>query len=109
LRDQIKAVEFYWRRGCGFCFALDRSLSKRGIPMDKHNIWEEPVAAEFVRTATNGAETVPTIRVGTVTLVNPSPKSVLAAIESEAPHLLPVEEIAESESPGLLARLLGRN
>jgi glutaredoxin-like protein len=73
-------VDFYWRPGCGFCMMLDRRLSKAGVTMHKHNIWDRPEAAAFVRSVARGNETVPTVVVGEQAMVNPSAKQVLAAL-----------------------------
>ncbi len=59
---------------------LDRGLRKHQVTMTKRNIWEDAEAAEIVRAAANGNETVPTVRVGTQYLVNPSPKEVVRAL-----------------------------
>ena len=85
-------VVFYWRPGCPFCSALARGLDARGFAqeaIEAHNIWEEPEAAAFVRSVANGNETVPTIVVGPMAMVNPSPVEVLAAVGEHLPHLLP--------------------
>ncbi len=73
-------ITFYWRPGCGFCMMLDRKLSKLGVPMHKRNIWDDPDAAATVRSLANGSETVPTVVIGDVSMVNPSAKQVVAAI-----------------------------
>jgi glutaredoxin len=83
------AITFYWRPGCGFCMALERRLGGIGVPLDKRNIWEDPEAAAVVRSVANGNETVPTVVVGDVAMVNPSVDRVLEAIRTEAPHLEP--------------------
>ena len=84
-----QAITFYWRPGCGFCMALERRLGGLGLPLDKRNIWEEPESAAVVRSIANGNETVPTVVVGEIAMVNPSVDRVLQAIEAEAPHLAP--------------------
>ncbi len=104
MHDQIDAVDFYWRQGCGFCMALDRSLTRAGIPMNKKNIWDDPVNADVVRGVANGNETVPTVVVGDVALVNPRVKQVIAALEQEAPHLVP----AGVDEPGAVSRFTQR-
>lgn len=76
-------IEFYWRPGCPFCMSLERSLAKLGVPFTKHNIWDNPDDAEFVRSVAGGNETVPTVRVGKTSLVNPSAKEVVAVAASE--------------------------
>jgi mycoredoxin len=83
------AIEFYWRPGCPFCLYLERALNAANVPMTKRNIWEDPAAAAYVRSVADGNETVPTIRVGAWSSVNPSPAEVLKALADEAPHLLP--------------------
>jgi mycoredoxin len=87
--SQISLVEFYWRPGCPFCLHLERALDTAKIPMSKRNIWDDPDAAAFVRSVADGNETVPTVRVGAWSGVNPSPAEVAKALAIEAPHLLP--------------------
>ena len=82
------ALEFYWRPGCPFCVALRHRLGRRGIPVHAVNIWEDPTAAERVRQATGGDETVPTVFVGDRHLVNPSIRQVETLLADTAPHLL---------------------
>lgn len=83
------SIEFYWRAGCGFCAALERQLDRLGVQLDKRDIWADTGAAAFVRSVANGNETVPTVRVGSAAMVNPSAKEVLAMVAEHAPHLLP--------------------
>jgi len=56
--------------------------------MNEHNIWESDDDAATVRAIADGNETVPTIIIGPVGLVNPSLKQVKATLEEHAPHLL---------------------
>ncbi len=88
-KGQIDSIDFYWRPGCGFCMMLERALTKTGIPMTKYNIWDNPAHAETVRSHANGNETVPTVVIGDVAMVNPSAKHVLEAVAARAPHLVP--------------------
>jgi len=67
-----KKVTVYWRPGCGFCARLFQSLGAAAIAYDRVNIWEDSAAADFVRSVSRGNETVPTVTVGEVALVNPS-------------------------------------
>ena len=99
------AVHFYWRPGCGFCSMLRRGLDKAGIETVDHNIWDNPDDAATVRFYANGNETVPTIVIGEVGMVNPSTKQVTEYLERSAPHLLP--DGYETPKPGLVGRLLG--
>lgn len=91
MTEPATTVELYWRPGCGFCAVLVRQLDRLGLSYEPHNIWEEPDAAAFVRSVANGNETVPTVRVGNVSMVNPSAEEVFTAVGSEAPHLLPAQ------------------
>ena len=74
------AVHYYWRPGCPFCSMLRRSLDKAGIETVDHNIWDDPGDAAIVRHYANGNETVPTVVIGDVGLVNPSAKQVKAKL-----------------------------
>ena len=82
-------IDLYWRPGCGFCAALQRGLDRLGIERVEHNIWDDPADAAIVRKYANGNETVPTVVVDGVGLVNPSPNELLALLTERAPHLLP--------------------
>lgn len=105
---QIDAVDFYWRPGCGFCMMLDRRLSKAGVPTVKHNIWEDPDHAAVVRGWARGAETVPTVVIDDVGLVNPSADQVIGVLARKAPHLVPEDwEQPPGRRPGIVRRLLG--
>ena len=44
--------------------ALERQLAESDLAIQFRNIWEDPEAAEFVRTHAHGNEVVPTIQVG---------------------------------------------
>jgi len=99
----VTAVDFYTRPGCGFSVALRRRLERRGIPLLLHDIWSDPDAAQRVRRAAHGAETVPTVGVGPLMLVNPRATDVVTALESVAPHLVPAP--VTSDASGLRARL----
>lgn len=99
------AVHYYWRPGCPFCSMLRRGLDKAGIATIDHNIWEDPDAAAVVRWHANGNETVPTVVIGEVGMVNPSAKDVARHLELFAPELLPAAY--QPPAPGLLGRLLG--
>jgi glutaredoxin len=83
-----EAVIFFWRPACGFCASLRRALEGEGVPLVEINIWEDARAAEAVRSITGGDETVPTVVVGEVALVNPTRRQVLKVLRDEAPHLL---------------------
>ena len=67
---------------------LERDLGAAGIPIDKRNIWDDPSAAEFVRSVADGNETVPTVRIGEREMVNPPVSLVAQALTEVAPHLL---------------------
>ena len=73
-------VTVYWRPGCGYCASLRRDLQRRGLDATWVNIWEDEEARAFVRSVARGNETVPTVVVGDVTLVNPRGSDVAAAL-----------------------------
>ena len=73
-------VTVYWRPGCPFCAMLRAGLRRRDVEYTEVNIWEDPDAAAFVRSVARGNETVPTVTVGTVSLVNPSAREVAALV-----------------------------
>jgi len=106
---KITGVDFYWRPGCGFCMMLDRGLSKAGVPMNKHNIWDNPADAAAVRQWANGNETVPTVVIDGVGLVNPSTNEVMSVLSQRAPHLVPGgwEPPQPGRVTGAARRLLG--
>jgi len=83
-------IDLYWRPGCGFCASLMRGLDKLGVERVEHNIWDDPADAAVVRSYANGNETVPTVVVDGIGLVNPSPRELLDLLAERAPHLLPV-------------------
>jgi mycoredoxin len=78
-RDKPQVVLF-WRPGCGFCVRLARALDSMDIEPELRNIWEEPDAAEFVRSVNRGNELVPTLVVGDIVLSNPSADEVSRAL-----------------------------
>jgi mycoredoxin len=73
-------VTLFWRPGCPYCWRLRTKLKQAGVNVDEINIWEDPDGAAFVRSVTGGDETVPTVRIGTRSLVNPSPRDLLEMI-----------------------------
>jgi len=77
-------VTVYWRPGCPYCSRLTAKLDKAGVVRQERNIWTDDEAAATVRSIANGNETVPTVVVGTTTLVNPSIREVLAAMGDDA-------------------------
>jgi mycoredoxin len=82
-------ITVYWRPGCGFCAGLFRQLDQLQVAYSKVDIWQQPEGAEFVRSVARGNETVPTVAIGSVALVNPSAHEVLAAAASHAPASVP--------------------
>lgn len=73
-------VEVFWRPGCPFCTALRIDLDRRGIRAQWRNIWQDDDARAIVREANCGNETVPTVRVGSQHLTNPSGSEVAEAV-----------------------------
>lgn len=107
------AVTVYWRPGCMFCSSLLRGLERSGLAFDRVDIWEDEDAAAFVRSVADGNETVPTVRVGDLALVNPSTDDVLRAVADRDPEALPETARAQLAQGGsgrigeFLGRLLG--
>lgn len=100
-------IDLYWRPGCGFCMGLERGLARyEDLPIARHNIWDEPKAAAFVRQHANGNEVVPTVRVGDTVMVNPTADDVLSAMAVEMPDHLP--EGWTPKEPGRIAQSLNR-
>ena len=99
-------VIVYWRPGCGFCSSLLRKLDAAGLTFERRNIWEDDDASAFVRTVADDNETVPTVRVGEVALVNPTADDVMRQLAEVAPHQLP--ESYEAPQAGRVARTIDR-
>ena len=74
-----REVVVYTRPGCPYCLLLRARLRRAGLAFREVNIWEDPDAAAFVRSVAGGNETVPTVVVGHVRMVNPSARRVRAA------------------------------
>jgi mycoredoxin len=102
-------VTVYWRPGCLSCSSLLRGLERWGLPFERVDIWEDPEAAAVVRSVTGGAETVPTVLVDDLALVNPSTRDVLRVVAERAPEILP--EAARQDlarPPSKLGQVLGK-
>lgn len=78
-------IEVLWRPGCPYCSRLRSGLRRAGIETVERDIWADPTAADRVRRATGGDETVPTVIVGARALVNPSVSQVVSAVRTEFP------------------------
>lgn len=91
----------YWRPGCPFCSSLFSQLDRAQVPYASANIWEDPEAAAIVRSIANGNETVPTVTLGTVGMVNPDLHEIMAVAAEVAPALVP--EGYEAPQPGRIA------
>ncbi len=105
--ETIDGVEFYWRPGCPFCSRLDSNLSKLNVPMNKHNIWDNPADAATVRSIANGNETVPTVVVDGVAMVNPSADEVIGVLAKKAPHLVPEDWEPKARGGAKLRKIFG--
>lgn len=75
-------VTLYWRPGCPFCSRLTAGLRAAGIEYEAVNIWDDPDAAAFVRSVANGNETVPTVTVGSTSVVNPPVEKIAELLRS---------------------------
>ncbi len=56
-------------------------MRAEGIEYAAINIWDDPDAAAFVRSVANGNETVPTVTVGSTSLVNPPVGRILELLQ----------------------------
>jgi mycoredoxin len=74
----------YARPGCPFCTMLRADLAAAGMPYRERDIWQDPEAAAAVRAAANGNETVPTVNIGDVWLVNPSVEEIMDVLGKAA-------------------------
>jgi glutaredoxin len=97
-------IVVYWRPGCLFCSSLLRQLDGRGVPHCRVDIRQDPDGAARVRSVANGNETVPTVGIGPVMLVNPDIHTVLAAATAHVPHAVP--DGYEPPQPGRFGRWL---
>jgi len=70
----------YWRPGCPYCASLLLALRMRRVPHRRIDIWKDEDAAAWVRSVAGGDETVPTVRIGELALVNPSAGAVIDAL-----------------------------
>ncbi|MEO7369860.1 MAG: glutaredoxin domain-containing protein, partial [Ilumatobacteraceae bacterium] len=77
-------IVVYWRPGCPFCSRLRAGLRRSGLEVREINIWDDPAAAAFVRSVAGGNETVPTVVVDGLALVNPPTRRVLELADRNA-------------------------
>lgn len=78
-----REIVVYTRPGCPYCSMLRAGLRRAGLAYRDVDIWEDQDAAAFVRSVANGNETVPTVVVGDVRMVNPSAGRVRAVALQE--------------------------
>ncbi|WP_091540122.1 glutaredoxin domain-containing protein [Modestobacter sp. DSM 44400] len=79
-------VTVYTRPGCPFSAALRWQLRRLAVQVREIDIWADRDAAGVVRVITGGDETVPTVVVGTRTMVSPGVDAVRAALAEVAPE-----------------------
>lgn len=103
-----QAVEFYWRPGCVFCMSLRRGLRRRCIPVEEHNIWADPGAAQQVRSVAGGTETVPTVIVAGHWMVNPTAGQVESLLAEHAPEVLALAAERVRGRGGFFRRMFSR-
>ena len=82
--SEFAEIVMYARPGCPFCTMLRAELVEAGLPFRERDIWQDASAAEAVRAAADGNETVPTVNIGDSWLVNPSIDEVRAALRAAA-------------------------
>ncbi|MGH3279681.1 MAG: glutaredoxin domain-containing protein [Trebonia sp.] len=81
-------VVIYWRPDCVYCLDLLLRLKWTHLRYRKIDIRKDADAKAFVRSVADGNETVPTVVVTDVALVNPSKRELLAVVRERAPHAL---------------------
>ncbi len=77
--DPPLPVEVFWRPGCPQCRDLRGVLLDHDLDATWRNLGTDPLALDFVRRLT-GSETVPIVRVGGVTLTDPSWRAIAPLI-----------------------------
>jgi mycoredoxin len=77
-------IVVYARPGCPFCTMLRADLAAAGIGYRERDIWQDAEAAAAVRAAANGNETVPTVNIGDVWLVNPTVDEIRGVLRAAA-------------------------
>jgi mycoredoxin len=77
-------IVMYARPGCPFCTLLRADLAAEGLTYRERDIWQDPEAAAAVRAAADGNETVPTVNIGDVWMVNPSIDQITAVLREAA-------------------------
>lgn len=95
------AVEVFWRPGCSYCSDLRRLLLDYEVEAQWRNIWSDKAAAAAVRAANQGNETVPTVRIGDLTLTNPTWRQLAKALgrdHREPPRPVPPRPYASAGS-----------
>ena len=83
--DEAEVI-VYWRPGCPYCSSLFRQLDQLGVQYRRVDIWSDPDAAAVVRSFARGNETVPTVVIGDLGLVNPPGSEVFALARERAPQ-----------------------
>lgn len=62
--DQPSDVLMYSTDWCGYCHRLKAQMTREGITYTEVDIEADPVAAAYVESVNDGAQTVPTIVLG---------------------------------------------
>jgi len=101
-------VQVFWRPGCPYCARLRRALSRGGVGASWRNIWADPAAAQLVRRATGGDETVPTVVVAGRCYVNPAPRHLLSVIAELTPQTGPDSHGGRPRTAGVIAKTRSR-
>jgi peroxiredoxin/glutaredoxin len=110
---EAQEVHVYWRPGCPFCMTLRHQLRRVGLPTVEHDIWSDPDAAAIVRSHAGGNETVPTVVIGDLALVNPGAATVVSrakeagVVATPKPHGLGRVRMAMGLGLVVLALLVG--
>jgi glutaredoxin len=79
-------VVIYWRPDCVYCLDLLLRLKFTRLGYRKVDIRKDAGARAFVRSVTDGNETVPTVVVAGQAMVNPSKRLLIEVARARAPH-----------------------
>jgi mycoredoxin len=80
------SLTLYTTSWCGYCVRLKTALKSAGIPYAEVDIERDSAAADFVSSANNGDQTVPTVKFADgSTLTNPDLREVKQKLAQVSP------------------------
>lgn len=100
-------LTLYWRPGSPQCARLRGHLRRVGLATVAVDIAQDEAAAARLRALTQGRETVPTLVVDRVVLINPRPHRAVALVAEVRPDLAPPATVRRSARIQLVNRVRG--